>query len=407
MRKFKYFLFFLLGIGVSTYQYSNYLEAKTKREIVKSEMITKIKQDIKDHVYVLKPKDKNKLQDCSDESYNYHGGHLTYHPFMKMFDGKFDPLNGFVNSNNWPVYVFTEGLNRFDEDTVMLVGLRGNTAGPHRSRVTKELHNIFKNYENTLVYMPSSYYAAKGKIEDDDAILQSVCHRKMYGSTYIGSAWPGMVNGGSWRVYNKLFKDKAKIFLFSYSNGQIVREDFLDTKKNKDYSPNYISISNYMDFLNEYDAKTEFKHNNNIELVDGIVDVETNYSYGQPLWDLAKFIKERIDGDPTKLYYAAAGIESVVAMNHVRLIQAFNLIGTELPTGVVRYTNNSRNIVIDILTYNKADPYSYGGVNLNTQTVFLKDNRVRNRLSLGHYLIVPYAIKQFSILAEERGILIK
>jgi len=68
--------------------------------------------------------------------------------------------------------------------------------------------------------------------------------------------------------------------------------------------------------------------------------------------------------------------------------------------------NNQRNIIIDILTYNKNNPYQYGNVDLVKQTIFLKDNRVTFRLSLGHYMIVPYVTDQFARLASERGLII-
>ena len=403
----KYLIGFILGISFIFYLGIERMFQIEENKIKKHQIIQTIKEELPEKLYILKPSDANRLQDCSDESYVYHGGKLKYHPFMKLFDMEEDPINGFFMSNKAPVFHYIHGLKSIDEETVVMIGLRGNTAGPHRSRVTTSLYSVYARYNNSLIYMPSSFHN-KGGQPLDKAILQSVCHRRFYDGQYLGSGWKGVSDGNSWRVFNKLFKDKNKLFIFAYSNGQIVREDFINTSVREGFfRPNYASASNAIEFLNEYDSKTYFVNSKDMERIHGLVDIETNYSMGQPLWDLAKFIKNNIDGHPKKLYYAACGIESVVATNHVKLVQSLGLIGYELPNGVVRYMNDSRNIIIDFLTLNKSNPYSFKNVNLVTQTIFIKDNNVGYRLSLGHYMIVPYVTSQFALLASERKILLE
>jgi len=382
------------------------IEKKRVVQYEKQKELQTIREEAPKEVYIIQPDDSHRLQDCTDEDYEYHGGRLKSHPFMKFYEGRKDPLNGFLLSDKSPVYNYLHGLSTLDDDTVVLMGFRGNTAGPHRSRVTTGLEKIRDEYNNVLVYMPSSFYNKDGTpIEDKKTTLQSICHRRRYEGKYIGSAWPGMNYGYSWKVYDRLLKNKAHVFVFSYSNGQIVREDILDTKFSRGFRPNYVSIANYFEFLEQYSKRTEFIRKDKIPLLDGAVDFETNYSGEKPLWDLAKFIKEQVDGNPTRMYYAACGIESVVAINHIKLIKSLGLIGVELPNGVVRYMNDTRNVIIDVLTFNKPEPYVYANVDLIKQTTFLKDNRVGKRLSLGHYMIVPYAADQFKQLAAERGLL--
>lgn len=409
MSKTKLLITFLLGIAFAFYILVEYNMQDKERKYQKHQRIMSIKEKIKDELYIVKPSDARRLQDCTDESYVYHGGRIFTHGFMKYFDMKDDPINGFLYSHKKPIFNYIHGISNFNEETIILIGLRGDTAGPHRSGVTTNLYKLFQQYENTLIYMPGSFHAKNnGKIEDPNTILQSVCHRRTYDGEYIGSGWPGMSDGHSWEVINRLFKDKAKMFIFAYSNGQIIQDDVFRTKLLYGHSiPQYASVSNAFEFLQEYDSKTYFVKENEMGRISGVIDIETNYSGAYPLWDLAKFIKKEIDGNPQKIYYAACGIESVVAINHVKMIQALGLIGTELGNGVVRYMNDSRNVIIDILTYNKPDPYTYNHVNLVTQTIFLKDHRVGHRLSLGHYKIVPYVTDQFAKLAHERGILIK
>lgn len=404
----KLIISFLLGITFAFYLFIDHQKLIQEKQIRQHEVIHSVKQNIHDSLYIIKPSDANRLQDCSDESYVYHGGKLHSHKFMQFFGMDENIVNGFKYSANKPVYHYIHGLNSLDEDTIVMLGFRGNTAGPHRSRVTSSLYSVYQRTNNSLIYMPSSFHAKQNKnLEDDKTILQSVCHRRYYDGQYIGSGWPGVSDGHSWQVFNRLFKNKNKLFLFSYSNGQIVREDFINTEiKEGVLKPSYASASNAIEFLKEYDSKTYFVSSKEMERISGIVDIETNYSMGKPLWDLAKFIKNHIDGQKGKLYYAACGIESVVAINHIKLIQSLGLIGYELSNGVVRYMNNERNIIIDILTYNKSNPYTWGRVDLINQTVFLRDNTVEYRLSLGHYMIVPYVTEQFRLLATERKILL-
>lgn len=409
----KIFTAFLLGGAFSAYILFNHFLDEKQKKIITHERITGIKQHIKENVYIIKPKDANRLEDCTDESYVYHGGKLWTHGFMKYFEMKDDPMNAFTYSfspGNY-IYHYFQGLSSIDEDTLVMIGLRGDTAGPHRSGVTKNLHrSVFTRFKNTMIYMPATFHAkGGGDLENSATVLQSICHRRVYDGQYIGSGWPGMSDGHSWQVVNRLLKDKSKLFVFAYSNGQIVQDDFFRTSyQEKGYIPRWASVSNAWEFLEEYDSKTKFINDGDVRRIYGVIDIETNYSGAYPIWDLGKFIKNHIDGDPKKIYYAAAGIESPVALNHVKLIQGLGLMGFEMGNGVVRYMNNSRNVIIDILTYNQPNPYAYGNVNLETQTIFLKDtNVIGHRLSIGHYAIVPYVTDQFAKLAAERKILIE
>mgnify|MGYP001043419121 CR=1 FL=1 len=402
---------FVLGVFLSSYvMYKHFIEEKHKAKIT-HERIVGLKHEIPERVYVIKPKDANRLEDCTDESYVYHGGRIWTHPFMKYFDEKYDPLNAFTYSyspGNY-IYHYFQGLSSIDEHTSVMIGLRGDTAGPHRSAVTKNLYrSVFTKFKNTMIYMPATFHAkGGGDLKNNSTVLQSICHRRVYDGQYIGSGWPGMSDGHSWQVVNSLLKDKAKLFVFAYSNGQIVQDDFFRTSYvEKGYVPRWASVSNAWDFMQEYDSKTKFINDGDVRRIFGVVDIETNYSGAYPIWDLGKFIKNHIDGDTSKIYYAACGIESPVAINHVKLIQALGLLGFEQSNGVVRYMNSSRNIIIDILTYNEGNPYAQKNVNLETQTIFLKDNNVGHRLSLGHYAIVPYVTDQFAKLAAERRILL-
>lgn len=390
--------------------YDHLLETKEQKRIT-HERIVSLREQIPEQIYIIKPTDINRLHDCAgdDDSPSMEWSELKGYKFMELFSGKTDPLNGFLLYGKYPVYNYIHGLDELDENTTVLIGIRGNTAGPHRSLVTPQLYKLYKKFKSTIIYMPGMFYSHDGtKTATKDASLQSVCHGRKYQQNYIGGNWPGVSDGNSWRLINKIFKDKTKLFIFAYSNGQVVKEDFIRTAVvNQQFIPQHTSISNAFEFLEDYDSKTHFVNEQEMHRIGGIVDIETNYSTGIPLWNLGKFIKDHIDGVKGKIYYAACGLDSAVAYSHVTLIQALGLSGIELGNGVVRYMNDSRNVIIDILTMNTSTPYSYGKVNLLAQTRFLKDTTVGHRLQLTHYTIVPYAIDQFGRLAAERRILIE
>jgi hypothetical protein len=303
-------------------------------------------------------------------------------------------LNAFLYSNDWPVYVHVRGLERITDESLIFMGFRGDTAGVHRSLITPQLFNIYNNYQNTVLFMPASY------IKLDNGLLQSVCHRRHYNikQLYISNDWPSMVNGGSWTVYSKVMNSHAHIYMFSYSNGGSARNEYLRTDPQL---PTNVSISNAIEFLDEYSRKTEFR-SDRIRLIDGLIDIESNYG-GPPVWNIGKFLKEQVENNPHKMYYSACSIESAGTYSHILLINALKMIGMELENGVIRYQNDMRNIIMDIIPLGPG--YTHGYINLETQTNFLKDRRVHVRYHASHYQILSYATDQFMRLAETRGIL--
>lgn len=356
----------------------------------------KIKNNFQSEVSILKPEDKHSLIDCSDESRIYGSEPLKTYDFMEMFHAKLDPLNGFMYSNGYPLFVYTAGLDKLNETSTLFIGLRGDTAGVHRSLLTPKLHLLHREHESSILLMPGSY----AKIGDN--LFQSVCHRRNYRNVgYIGSKWPALIDK-SWEVYSRLLGNHAKAFIFSYSNGGVARDELL--RVTGEVQINNVDISNAFDFSRQYAYSTTFV-SPKVDYISGLVDIETNYSRRAELWNLTKFLIQFVHTNPKKLYYAATSLESPTTFNHIYIINALNMIGMELDSGVVRYQNSTRNIIIDIITIPKHDPYSYRNVNLSYQTIFLKNNNVTDRLHTGHYKIIGYAVSAFNTIAKQRKLL--
>lgn len=347
---------------------------------------------IQEQVYIIKPADRNRLVDCSDEVSN--GGPLHIYPFLKFYEGKLDPLNGFISSNGWPVYVHMRGMERLNPHSLIFMGFRGDTAGVHRSLITPRLYSIYDDSSNTALFFPASY------IKLENGSYQSVCHKRHYRSDriYVGDKWPSMVDGGSWRIYSKVLGEHSHIFMFSYSNGGLARDEYIKTDPRY---PDQITITNNDHFLDQYSRATEFK-DSRIRFIDGMMDVESVFA-GPAMMDLGKYLYDEVTNDNSKFYYSACRIDSFSAGPHVALIRGLSMIGHELSNGVIRYENAMRNIVMDIIP--KPGRYDYGSIDLTTQTTFLPDRRVKIRFETDHFKILGYATTMFKQLARERGLL--
>lgn len=386
--------YFLFGAIAASYVFIEDIQIKERHEEVIKLTVRNTKNIIPEHVTIIKPDDRYKIIDC------YAGAtSIRSHKFMEMFSGKIDPLNAFykVNSEDY-LYTYIEGLDSLTQEDIILLGYRGINLGPPSSMLTYYLHEMNKEYQNTVVFMPGNFIKQGDK-------MRSVCHKKYYGSRYIGASWPGMNKDNSWEYINYVLPEKNNIYVFSYSNGSIVRDDLIRTKGYNPKSLWSISISDAIDFAKEYDEHTEFTRPEKLDRISGIIDIETNYEGGKAPWNLSKFLKEKVNNDPKKMYYQACSLDSGVAINMVLLINTLGMIGVENYDGVIRYQNRLRNIIIDIVTIDGPAPYYWGAVNLLTQTNFLPDLRKRHRLKLSHYEILPYAIESFKDIALKGNIL--
>lgn len=330
------------------------------------------------------------IRDCSDESRYYGSEPLQAYPFLKFFEGAQDPFNGFYQTNGVPLYVHIQGHSKIRADSPIFVGFRGDTAGVHRSLLTPQVYEITRAQPTGVMLMSGSY------VKYRNGTYQSVCHRRRYPEIgYIGSNWPAL-KGDPWEPVTRFFGEHQNLYLVSYSNGSVVKDEMLQTTYRGSISAD---VTRANAFLQTYN--TDFKYPEEVSRVTGILDIESNYSLTST-WDLLKLIQENFLYNPTKVYYAATTVEGLMAYNHVLMIRALELWGVELDNGVIRYSNLLGNVVIDFVV--KSRPW-YRRVNLLAQAPYLRNHRVKQRLDTGHYRIVAYASKTFHALSRERLLL--
>lgn len=332
------------------------------------------------------------IRDCSDESRYYGSEPLQAYPFLKFFEGLHDPFNGFYQTNGSPLYVHIQGHSKIRGDSPVFIGFRGDTAGVHRSLLTPQVYEITRAQPTGVMLMAGSY------VKYRNGTYQSVCHRRRYPEIgYIGSTWPAL-KGTPWEPVTRFFGEHSNLYLISYSNGSVVKDEMLQTTYQSSVSYDLTQVSN---LLPTYSESSSFRYHEEVSRVAGILDIESNYSLAST-WDLLKLIRENFLYNPTKVYYAATTVEGLMAYNHVLMVRALELRGVELDNGVVRYSNLLGNVVIDFVV--KSRPW-HRRVNLSAQAPYIRNPHVKQRLDTGHYKIVAYASKTFHSLARERGLL--
>lgn len=332
------------------------------------------------------------IRDCSDESRYYGSEPLQAYSFLKFFEGAQDPFNGFYTAHGFPLYVHIQGHLKIRADSPIFIGFRGDTAGVHRSLLTPQVYDLTRAQPAGVMLMGGSY------VKYRNGTYQSVCHRRRYPEIgYIGSNWPAL-KGNPWEPVTRFFGEHSNLYLISYSNGSVVKDEMIQTtyRSSVSYDLNQAST-----LLQTYSASSSFRYQEEVSRITGILDIESNYSLAST-WDLLKLIQENFLYNPTKVYYAATTVEGLMAYNHVLMIRALELRGVELDNGVVRYSNLLGNVVIDFVV--KSRPW-YRRVNLPAQAQYTRNPRVKQRLDTGHYKIVAYASKTFHALARERLLL--
>lgn len=352
---------------------------------------------IKKEVRIVTKADRPNLIDCSDELATFGYEPLYTYPWLEFFSGNIEPTNGFLYYNTtFPLYVHISGITRMSERSPIFIGFRGDTAGVHRSLLTPRIYDLFKEHPKSVMFMPGSYIRIRANT------IQSVCHRRTYpGNIFVDSRWPVFKQRQAWDVYNSLFSGHSHIYLFSYSNGAIARDEFLET--DVDLLPP-VPADMYADFAEHFSEVANFKRTTDVAHIDGIVDIEANWAVNKNFWNLVKYIKDYVRTDPKRIYYAACNLDSPVAASQIAMIQALRLTGEELENGIVRYRNTYGNIVIDVVTNRSGDPYAHGRASLY-RTNFLRNPNLKTRVWFGHYNILKYGVPEFNKIAKSLRIL--
>jgi len=352
---------------------------------------------------IIQAYDRRRFYDCDYYSKSTTPVAFTSWIFIPFFSSanSLQYRIGLTEENNWPVLSYFYNVNNYGATSRVFMGIRGLDYGIHKSNLTTRMMRMTKIFPESLVYLPDNYIFINSTKNIETSSMMSVCHQRTYkNGVHIGNTWPGFNNGAGWNLINKFLPQNKRIHIISYSNGASPRGQLIETNYDETLDFDFHNILNYKDFLESFNDKTSYKYAS-VTKIEGMVDIETNYGSRFELWNLIKWINTNVASTAEltttrkKIYYATCNVDQQPLFNHIKMIRALGLTGVELDNGVVRYSHPTQRIYIDIIgkaTY----PYHrsrYG--NLETQTYYVKNPKVRYRITHTHSSIIEYTIKEY------------
>ncbi|HRP68361.1 MAG TPA: hypothetical protein PLY93_02395 [Turneriella sp.] len=351
-------------------------------------------EEIYKHPITLK--DKARFFDCSE----YSPVTRPWHSETPYFDVFNDTLNDerrfyIAEQNGYPFVVGYHDLKRVRPDTTWMVAMRGESSGFHSTAVAKGVRNLMEDLPGAALITIDEYKYKYSKTPlKDPKPLHPICHRTNYPEGRIFTETPAFLNGGGVEFLKRVLPTANPLIFISYSNSTTPRGEFLTRRLLTDEKLNYRQTKDPKAFLNEYILKTGFDERV-YSGIKGFIDIEGNYEYNKALWDLLSYIKLEVERDPRKFYYSIMRIEKVDAYPvQTTMIRALELKGVEEENGIIRFSNPTGNVIIDMVT-NHYEPYysgNGGDIRKNT-TVKVYPGKVKRTVS-NHYMLAPLMRKR-------------
>ncbi len=263
-----------------------------------------------------------------------------------------------AEEGGWPFVVGYHGRSRMLPGSTVIVGLRGEASGFHKSAATGSFVRLYHDLPGAALVTVDEYrYFERPKVAGK--LLAPICHRGRYPERYINTESPGFENDGGKRLLWRLTAHQNPIIIVSYSNATTPRNQLLDRKIINGKKWDFKRIKDYRQFMSEYLLNTSFPEGA-YPHIKGFIDMEGNYEITKPFWDLLAYIKLEVERDPKKFFYSAARIDKYDAYaGHLAMIKALDLNGVEDADGVIRYANTQQNVVLDLVT-NPYEPHYIG-----------------------------------------------
>jgi hypothetical protein len=358
-------------------------------------------ENFQTHTISIRPEDKSRFFDCIDESKssmpvpfqirNEEFNYFRPKPVKNLF-------HGIMEVGKWPVVMSLLTPEKTEKSPYVFVTLRGDTFGYHKSFVTKPYLEYMKSkrLNDYMLFLDEYTFINKfGDYKKDN--IMSFCHDRPYWFRNILFEYPGFEDGGSWNIINKIFPSKQKFIFLSYSNGTIPRMEFINRKMNAGYKPAFFAIKNQNDFLKEYIANTTLENERSRE-IKGFIDIEGNFYRGKALWDILAYIKDIIEKDENLFYYSIVRVNKPDAFPvQVTMIQVLNLQGVEGDDGIIRYSNEKGNVIIEVIPAPNPPYYGNKKIDLRTATQFkVSDSKAKDRKFIPHLNLATYTIDRFS-----------
>ncbi|MBV6493385.1 MAG: hypothetical protein LDLANPLL_01401 [Turneriella sp.] len=341
-------------------------------------------------------KDKARFQDCSE----YSPATRPWRSATPYFDLFNDALNDerkfyITEESGYPFVIGYHDLKRITPNTTWIVALRGESSGFHSTPVAKGVRALLEDLPGAAMITIDEYkYKYSKNPLPEPKPLHPICHRTNYPEGRIFTETPGLLNGGGVRLLKKILPKANPVIFISYSNSTTPRGEFLTRRLLTQEKLDYRQTKDPKAFLDKYILQTGFD-DRVYAGIKGFIDIEGNYEYNKALWDLLAYIKLEVEHDPNKFYYSAMRIEKVDAYPvQTTMIRALGLKGVEDENGIIRFTNASGNVIIDMVT-NHYEPYYLGNggdIRKNTPVV-VYPGKVKRTVS-NHFMLAPFVHKR-------------
>ncbi len=352
-----------------------------------------------DSVAAITEADRNRIFDCIDLGTSDAPVPLQIRsPLFSYFseNAEYPFEHSLVRFGKWPVLLYTSRFAGSKDIRTELVAFRGDTFGFHKSYFTAPLITYAARQKNLRLVFPGEFIYREDPAKMTQPVTQapvmSLCHNRNYWFGYVGPEWPFLVDYG-WRGFLQLLLPDTRLHLFAYSNGTVNRNLLLARTGASDLAP-YTWQMQPKEYLDAYIQKTQA--NVNEPRIDRLIDIEGNFRIRKELWDLLAFLKTRYLDGQRGIYYAIVRMDKPDAFPvNVLMIQALGLQGVESEKGIIRYQNQTGNVVIDMVTRPGATPYRASGIDLQKATVFAPAAN-RKPVSLNHYSLIDFAIRTYA-----------
>ncbi|MDX1960818.1 MAG: hypothetical protein SFU98_19755 [Leptospiraceae bacterium] len=375
----------------------------------KKDLLKKIEENIKETLVPMTSELGTKIMDCpATQSFT----EIEPVPFKSIYN-EFeysDPVKanyfqfGLYDSKSFPMLlgvhlpekkatkpkVQNQVIEEYEPKVIF--AFRGEKSGFHKSSFSKPLLDYYRKtrVKDITMIMEELLYSDERK-DLNSSGLMLFCHNKIYPiyGGHLKYNWSAIEGGASYTILEKIFTKKQSYEIISYSNGTVLRAEYINRifKRGNIYFGYDKTKDNFTEFAEKYLQSTQFQNPKSKDVI-GMIDLDGNHSEGKNLWDLAAFLKEEILYNPEKYYYAIVRLEENQAVHStVKLIQFLELEGIEDETGIIRFTNTTKNLVIDVVTSTKSPYYLGNNFDLREKVKFTQANNPIRTVS--HHGNVP------------------
>ncbi|HMV79936.1 MAG TPA: hypothetical protein PK453_18000 [Leptospiraceae bacterium] len=355
------------------------------------------KSKFSSQIFQVGPADRNRFFDCVEkEPVTYPIPFWVINTEFNYFGKALPGLQyGLIEKDKWPILVGMYGPPESVKKPKAVIVMRGDTSGYHKSAAAKPYVYYMQKYgkNEVMFFLDEFYYLNKNSRNLESSPIMSLCHNRYYWFGYVGRAWPPLEKGGNWEILDKFFPEDQEYDIFSYSNATWPRMEFILRENAPGYTPVFKKIKDPKAFLADYIQNTRQKSPRTNKIMK-MLDIDGNYHSGKPMWDLLAYLRETVDKDPNKYYHSVVRIDKEDAYPiQVKMVQALDLQGEEDATGIVRFSNERKNIIIDFMTTPWAPHYINMGIDLRRATVFKqRDPSSIRRKWLNHYNMIRNAV---------------